>query len=422
MNGSVAANPQYWSRGCAAIIGLLSVSEACVAQCLEYALQISRPPCLGWVLQPRALNEAGDVSGSFSCGGNDHACAIWSANSNVASLNLGPNVVWSNASAISNDGKVAGTYEVAGIGIRGYVYENGATTTLNVLPNHDTGSAYAVSEMSPPIIVGYSANTIIGPTAAVCWQRGNVVPLSLPIGPNSSASGVNSQGQICGWMGGSVFDRHAFLWSRGRTTDLGAIPGGSTSSASAINNLSQVCGSGVMRDPSGSGTLVRSFFWSSGVMTPIGVLPGFRNSGASDLNDDSIVVGSCNGGTAPYPDAIHAFVWRDGALRDLNSMVPSNTSLVFQYARAINSTGQIACEAFDSTTGEIVAALLTPIPPQPGDTNCDWLVNIDDLTAVITAWGTSPPDVPFSGSPDVNDDGTVNIDDLVRVITHWSSP
>ena len=76
--------------------------------------------------------------------------------------------------------------------------------------------------------------------------------------------------------------------------------------------------------------------------------------------------------------------------------------------------------AYNLNTGELVAALLTPLPPVFGDTNCDRLVNIDDLVAVITAWGTSPAPIPFSGSPDVNSDGIVNIDDLVDVITHWS--
>ncbi|HWB21206.1 MAG TPA: beta-propeller fold lactonase family protein [Phycisphaerales bacterium] len=43
----------------------------------------------------------------------------------------------------------------------------------------------------------------------------------------------------------------------------------------------------------------------------------------------------------------------------------------------------------------------------------DGQVNIDDLTAIILAWGTSNP------AADINDDGQVNIDDLTAVILAW---
>lgn len=52
-------------------------------------------------------------------------------------------------------------------------------------------------------------------------------------------------------------------------------------------------------------------------------------------------------------------------------------------------------------------------PARPGDTNCDGLVNVTDLIAVILAWGTNDP------RADVNDDGIVNVDDLLLVILNW---
>ncbi|HWB19927.1 MAG TPA: dockerin type I domain-containing protein [Phycisphaerales bacterium] len=56
-------------------------------------------------------------------------------------------------------------------------------------------------------------------------------------------------------------------------------------------------------------------------------------------------------------------------------------------------------------------------PRIPGDVNFDGVVNIDDLTQVILAWGINP----HGGIPaDFNNDGVVNIDDLTAVILHWS--
>ncbi|MCI0629318.1 MAG: FG-GAP-like repeat-containing protein, partial [Phycisphaerales bacterium] len=50
-----------------------------------------------------------------------------------------------------------------------------------------------------------------------------------------------------------------------------------------------------------------------------------------------------------------------------------------------------------------------------GDLNCDLLVNVEDLLAVISDWG--PCGVPCPADFDGN--GTVNIIDLLFVISHW---
>jgi hypothetical protein len=58
----------------------------------------------------------------------------------------------------------------------------------------------------------------------------------------------------------------------------------------------------------------------------------------------------------------------------------------------------------------------TTCPPLcPADINGDGLVNVTDLVAVITEWGTGNP------GADINDDGIVNVTDLVAVITAWGT-
>jgi hypothetical protein len=47
------------------------------------------------------------------------------------------------------------------------------------------------------------------------------------------------------------------------------------------------------------------------------------------------------------------------------------------------------------------------------DTNGAGIVNVDDLTVIILAWGTDDPDA------DTNADGTVDVDDLTAVILGW---
>jgi hypothetical protein len=76
-------------------------------------------------------------------------------------------------------------------------------------------------------------------------------------------------------------------------------------------------------------------------------------------------------------------------------------------------------------TGVIIALQigLIPLPDCPPDVTGNGVVNIDDLLAVINAWGPCPaPPAPCPADiapPGGN--GTVNIDDLLAVINGWGA-
>ncbi len=65
-----------------------------------------------------------------------------------------------------------------------------------------------------------------------------------------------------------------------------------------------------------------------------------------------------------------------------------------------------------------VAQIITVVQEDLGDTNGDGVVNITDLLAVISSWGTCPP-VPGNCVGDVNGDLIVDVNDLLMVISHW---
>lgn len=107
------------------------------------------------------------------------------------------------------------------------------------------------------------------------------------------------------------------------------------------------------------------------------------------------------------------------ALTDL--LAPEFSQYQVRYAYGINNSSQIAAKVTVPGVGSR-AALLTPVPPLPGDTNCDWTVDVVDLLNVINAWGPyQGSDGGGTGSPDLNSDGSVNVDDLLLVINGWSS-
>ena len=77
---------------------------------------------------------------------------------------------------------------------------------------------------------------------------------------------------------------------------------------------------------------------------------------------------------------------------------------------ALNDAGQIAFRAsFTDGTSGIYRA-----NPCHADVNGDHVVNVDDLLAVIAAWGAAG-----ASAADVTGDGIVNVDDMLLVINAW---
>jgi hypothetical protein len=66
-----------------------------------------------------------------------------------------------------------------------------------------------------------------------------------------------------------------------------------------------------------------------------------------------------------------------------------------------------------------IAVLRVSVPGVIGDVNGDGQVNVDDLIAVILAWGLCPP-APAPCPADLDNNGAVDVDDLIAVILNWS--
>ncbi len=192
-------------------------------------------------------------------------------------------------------------------------------------------------------------------------------------GPDALASYVNEHGQVAGFSytnstpnigvqcpGAVTSDLptiHPFLWDSGTMLDLGTL-GGNCGGPAALNNRGQVIGSSTL-----PGDLIsRPFLWDHGVITDLGTLGG-DNGEALAINDAGEVVGDTD---LPGDEVQHAFLWRNGAMTDLgtlggsssalyinstlpshaaridlNSLIPSNSSLELVAAENINDRGEI---------------------------------------------------------------------------------
>jgi hypothetical protein len=99
-----------------------------------------------------------------------------------------------------------------------------------------------------------------------------------------------------------------------------------------------------------------------------------------------------------------------------------DNSPVFGGAPTINQHGDIAFHCTltppDNNQVEWGSGIYIAYARRLGDVNADGVVNIDDLLAVIAAWGDCPKP-PVQCAADMNGDDSVNIDDLLLVIANW---
>ncbi len=94
-------------------------------------------------------------------------------------------------------------------------------------------------------------------------------------------------------------------------------------------------------------------------MTDLGTLPGFSESQANGINDGGQVVGWA------YADdgTNRAFLYNNGKMTDLNTLIDLASGWTLTWANAINDNGQIVGWGTDlNGTGQYDAFLLTPVP------------------------------------------------------------
>lgn len=202
---------------------------------------------------------------------------------------------------------------------------------------------------------------------------------------NTYAHAINNAGQVAGDVGVGG-EGHAFVWSGGVLTDLGAA--GNMSSARAISSNGLVAGYTSSSEQSGAflrsgsgmvplGTLggansfglgvnasgqvvgqannaagdFRGFLFSDGRMRDIGTLGG-DFALATGINNAGQVVGESSLNTEPGPASnVHAFIHENGLMRDLGTLGGSLSS-----AAAINDAGQVAGHSY--TAGSVEHAFL----------------------------------------------------------------
>ena len=264
-----------------------------------------------------------------------------------------------SGNSISNNGKVTGTYALTGSMSRPFRYENGIMTPLPTL-----GGLYSYGQ-------GINNNgSVVGTTTtsdnlnqyAAIWTE-SVFSYFTGLGI-SSANGINENGWITGTFSpkNSGYN-HVFVYDGTTIRDLRTL-GGSSGTGSGINMNGQVAGwSNTV------GNLTHAFRYTGGTMVDLGTLPGGTVSLGFAINASGWVAGYSTVSVGPH----HAVVWYGNTPVDLGSLNGNDT-----VATSINASGQIVGYSYNQTSGVqagfiytngLLTDLNTLIPANSGWTN-----------------------------------------------------
>lgn len=284
---------------------------------------------------------------------------------------------------------------------RGFVWHDGQMSRLPTLGG-DNGFATGVNNRSE--IVGWAENTTHDPTCgeftnnsqvlqfeAVMWvpdghpgtgTGSSYRAIELPPYPgdlDGAATAINQRGEVVGISGicdgaiGGGTAEHMVMWRDGNVVmSLPTLGGAYWNTPMDINDRGNVVG---FADLPGDGpTFAQSsfhaFFWSPrsyscngstqsgtcnlGTLTVDGVSDA--TSQALGVNDRDQVVGVSESSSAVN----HAFIWQNGSMTDLNSVVVPGTTLTLRIAQDINDRGEITGQA-ETSAGATVAFEAIPV-------------------------------------------------------------
>jgi probable HAF family extracellular repeat protein len=290
-----------------------------------------------------------------------------------------------NAPTVTSDGFYAS---------RAFLLDHGSLTSIGTLGGINS-TALSInnhrqivgdSTLTPPQIetcVLDGGCAIFDPTVhAYLYEAGTMRDLHVMAGLdgiNSTANDINDAGQIVGTV-----DSHGFFYQPGATVEL-AVAGAKTTVPLALNDSGQVIGCSTDKNNE-----AHAFMYDNGAWINLGALGGTA-SVARDINKSGMIVGQAtlaevrqiipiesaslnyvmpqqtiNLGDATFGNPIygfpiwHAFVYENGSMTDLNTLIPTGTGWELEDAAAINTLGQIVGTGRFNGTNR--AFMLVPVP------------------------------------------------------------
>jgi probable HAF family extracellular repeat protein len=315
----------------------------------------------GGLCSANAINERGEVAGQAQSAAGVMRAVIWNASGAIYEI---PTPVIAGGISIAEDlnesGYVVGRMATTLTPATAFVFRAGVVTNLTA---SSESRAFSISNANH--VAGQW--TVAGTPPrhhAVVWgsatpgspyflgSLGGYIDLAADIAKNAPI--------VAGTVANQLRNRHAFLWTdTAGLRDLGTLGGtNSYGRAVMIGTYPDPAGDTIYvtgeSETAGGGFNTTPFLWHRGTMTSIGLLSGCTSGNGYSINKNKDIVGTCTGGGID-----RAFLWRSGALIDLNTVIAPGSGWDRLYAAYdINDSGQIA--GFGSYLGQIRGFVLTP--------------------------------------------------------------
>ena len=239
------------------------------------------------------------------------------------------------AEDINNNGVIVGDSLTPDGFCHAFSYSNGVMTDIGTLGG-ESSHVWAINDAG--VVVG-GADTSGGQQHAFVYSNGVMTDIGA-----ETALGINGPGQVVGIMGANT----GFLYSNGV---MQALPGGY---AYGINDR------GLMVGNTTGNTFedIKAAYYEDGGWHSIGTLGGVTSYAAAVNNRDQIV-GFSDTDPDRYPGLpAEGFLYSNGVMTDINSLVDSTAGWTQLTGYAINDRGQITGEGKIGNAWH--AVLLTP--------------------------------------------------------------
>jgi probable HAF family extracellular repeat protein len=353
----------------------------------------------GWYSDGQDLNANGQVTGSAHL---DNPAGGWFLHAfrydnpgmaDLGALEDAANDSW--GTGINDNGAVCGYSFTLDHKYIAFIHDGTGIQSIGDLGG-GRSQPYAINNSN--VIVGYSMPTGSAIQHPFVWYPASgMIDLGTLGGRYGWAHDVNDQNQVVGYAGDVNDDIHAFLWTADNgMSDLGTLPGGSQSIAYGIDEGGKVVGAATVNSYED-----HAFLWQPGAgMVDLGKLPGSEEAFAYDINNRGVIVGASTIRISLYVYRDFAFIYRDGAMINLNDLIRAGSGWELNQANAINDRYQIA--GTGRLNSDVRGFLLKP----NADANDDDKVDSQDLGIFMSNWHAGAVAV------DLDDSGTVDSADL----------
>ena len=357
------------------------------------------PNTLGGTLSgANAINDLGWAMGFADSPGNKTSeAAVWIEGKMIKLGTVGgPNSSIPWESVKNNQGLIVGISDTSMVQPRGEVFScvaagfipsSGNTCLgflwhppgfISALPTLGGDNGFATGINNKGHVIGWAETSYEDPTC-VSPQVLQFLPYvydvktakitALQVYPGDSdgtANAINDKGQMAGISGicsiavGGASARNAVFWQDQNSIpiNMGNLGGKAWNTPASMNSKGEVVGFG---NPSGDQNApfnAMAFYWSQSTgMQPLGTLPLFANSIAYAINNHGLIVGQALNGPN---GSSHAFIYQDGIMTDLNSLMIGHNSLTLLYANDVDDSGVIVGGALNAKTSVTSAFVAVP--------------------------------------------------------------